>query len=783
MRRFIVPIFVLVSGLAFSYWTFTRFNAAEHDRAVAEFERRADNISSVLTNGIKGYSSAMETLKNITSLNLQFVSNFADEQPMDFPEIKESWDERKIYFNQMAKDAGASYPGIRGLGWVAPISYDEVNDLEGFAKFLVTPDYQVREFTSDGGLGPVTERDVHFPVFYVEPMEENKIALGLDLASAGVSRNAIIEARDSGSTISTVPSNWIKTQTGQLGFLVFDPVYLPGQPIDTVEEKRESLFAVSFSIILIDDMLNNSLRGLDEEGVEFFVFSDNDTEAIELGKVAPVYSSNHRPDTFGVLHQDSVASGIVWNSPVNVLGRDWVFYGYPHEKFLESYRTSGPLLVLFLGAFITFALSGYLFQSAGDTLRITELVDKRTAQLTASYKNLEQETASRISSDEHRKELQFQLTQTQKMDSIGQLAGGVAHDFNNLLVAILGYGEMAMDKVPHGSPAYEDIEQITEAGERAKTLVRQLLAFSRQQVLELTDMNLDEVIAELIKLIQRIIGEHISLDFKSHLDLKMIRADRGQIEQILMNLCVNARDAMGDGGILTIETSNVELDQEFCSLNEWATPGNYVQLSVTDNGCGMDEDTQERIFEPFFTTKDPEAGTGLGLSTVFGIVRQHEGMVDVSSEVEKGTVIKVYLPSIDSPIQEDVKAKPEMAKGGSETILLADDDEAVLGVTKAMLENAGYTVLLARDGEEALRVFNADHTRIDLAVLDVVMPKLGGKAVVDQIHENNPEFPVLFSSGYSRDAIHTNFVLDAGMHLMQKPFNRNDLLHKIRDLL
>ncbi|MCP4645083.1 MAG: PAS domain S-box protein [bacterium] len=380
-------------------------------------------------------------------------------------------------------------------------------------------------------------------------------------------------------------------------------------------------------------------------------------------------------------------------------------------------------------------------------------------------------------------ELEEQFFQAQKMEAVGQLAGGVAHDFNNLLQVIQGYGELVMMDLDAGSKMYDGLNQVMEASDRARTLVRQLLAFSRKQVLELEDVDLSGVVGNLAKMIQRVIGADISFDIHSEPGYKRIRADKGQLEQILMNLCVNARDAMPEGGALTVETGSVTLDGEFCAANDWAKPGRYVVLSVSDTGCGMDEETQRRIFEPFFTTKELGKGTGLGLSTVFGIVRQHHGMVHVYSEIGTGSAFRIYLPKLEgaeTKQEEEVLAPP---RGGTETVLLADDDKAVCGVAENILTRAGYTVLTAFDGEDAIRVFDEHAEEIDLALLDVVMPNLGGKAVAHHIRETCAETPVLFASGYSADAIHTGYILDEGVRLIQKPYHRIELLRRVREVL
>ncbi len=385
--------------------------------------------------------------------------------------------------------------------------------------------------------------------------------------------------------------------------------------------------------------------------------------------------------------------------------------------------------------------------------------------------------------EDEREKLQEQLRQSQKMEAIGQLAGGVAHDFNNLLQAILGYGGLALEDLKEDAPARSSLKEIIKAGNRAAALVSQLLAFSRRQLLNLTDIDLNEIVTNLMKMIHRVIGEHITLSFIPGHELGTIRADRGQMEQIMMNLCVNARDAMPTGGAITIETENIRIDDEYCEMHTWARVGRYVLFSITDTGCGMDSRTLENVFEPFFTTKEVGEGTGLGLSTVYGIVKQHKGMVHIYSQVGKGSTFKIYLPQVERAVGA-VGSKIEGAvPGGSETILVAEDDAPLLNLTRTILEKAGYAVLTAIDGEDALRVFEEHPDVIDMALLDVMMPKLGGRAVFDRIRVQRPQMRVLFASGYSMNAIHTDFVLEEGLQLVQKPYQRDILLRKVRETL
>lgn len=384
-----------------------------------------------------------------------------------------------------------------------------------------------------------------------------------------------------------------------------------------------------------------------------------------------------------------------------------------------------------------------------------------------------------------RKRLEDQLRQAQKMEAVGQLAGGIAHDFNNILQGIIGYTEMAESGLSPTDQAYQDMEQVKAGADRAATLTRQLLAFSRRQMIQPVDLDLNDVIAGISKMLHRVIGEHIELVLKLGRETRAVHADPGAFEQVLMNLSVNARDAMPTGGQLSIKTESVLLDETFCEAHAWASLGEYTLLSVTDTGMGMGREVVERIFEPFFTTKETGKGTGLGLSMVYGIVKQHEGSIDCYSEPGKGTCFKIYLPIVKSAVEASEKTDdpPSTQVGGTETILLAEDDEMVRNLAVLTLERNGYSVLVAKDGEEALRLFAEQHEKIEFALLDVVMPKVGGREVYDAIRASNANLPVLFSSGYSADAIHTKFVVEAGLETIQKPYSPSALLREIRDRL
>jgi len=379
--------------------------------------------------------------------------------------------------------------------------------------------------------------------------------------------------------------------------------------------------------------------------------------------------------------------------------------------------------------------------------------------------------------------LEHQFRQAQKMEAVGRLAGGVAHDFNNLLSVILSYSTMAFDDLKEADPLRDDMEAIMKAGQRATELTRQLLAFSRQQILQPRVVNLNRILSGMTAMLARLLGEDIRLTTVPELDIGNVLADPGQIEQVVMNLAVNARDAMPDGGNLTIETSNVDLDAGYASHNFGVKPGRYVLMAVSDNGLGMDAATRSRIFEPFFTTKEVGKGTGLGLSTVFGIVQQSGGHIGVYSEPGLGCSFKVYLPRTEGVAEPLVVPTRSAELRGAETILLVEDEPQVRAVACAILRRAGYHVIETSNGGEAFLVSKEFGATIHLLLTDVVMPGMNGRKLAEELALQRPKMKVLFASGYTDDAIVHHGVLDAGAAFIQKPFTPETLLRKVREVL
>jgi PAS domain S-box-containing protein len=378
--------------------------------------------------------------------------------------------------------------------------------------------------------------------------------------------------------------------------------------------------------------------------------------------------------------------------------------------------------------------------------------------------------------------LETQLRQSQKMEAIGQLAGGIAHDFNNLIQVIKGYSEITMNEIPPESIICKNIEQIYTASNRAQNLVRKLLAFSRRQILQPQNLDIDQLIKDLMKMLC-LVGENINIDVIKQTASGTIYADRGQVEQVITNLCLNARDAMPEGGTITIKTENVHLAEDYVRENAWAKTGSYIILSISDTGCGIDESLRQHIFEPFFTTKEVGKGTGLGLATVYGIIKQHDGFIQLESEPGIGTTFKIYMPMVENQADSVTKRIPKISPGGSETILIAEDEKLIRDLAIKVLEGTGYKVYSASDGEEAIKVFERNANKIDLALLDIVMPKMSGLEAHKQMMSIKPNLKILFSSGYSARNFNSDSVLKEGVNLIQKPFDMDTLLEKIRTVL
>lgn len=420
------------------------------------------------------------------------------------------------------------------------------------------------------------------------------------------------------------------------------------------------------------------------------------------------------------------------------------------------------------GSIINVEVTNYSVALKGKEIRLVQAIDL-TQQMRA---------------EEALHESEEKLRQSQKLESIGRLAGGIAHDFNNLLTAIIGYSEICLNELREDDPLRNSILEISKASERAADLTHQLLAFSRRQVLQPRVIDLNAVISDLNRMLRRLLGEDVELVTQLDSSMGRVKADPGQIQQVIINLAVNARDAMPRGGKLIIETANIEMSDQDVQNKPELSPGPYAMITVSDNGTGMDESIIEKIFEPFFTTKETGKGTGLGLATVYGIVAQSEGHIQVHSQLGRGSTFNIYLPRIDAEVERVAEAPVSQSEySGTETILLVEDDEIVRRMAQMILGRNGYNVLVATNGGEALLICEQYEETIDLMLTDVVMPRMSGRVLAERLLSLRPEMNVLYMSGYSEDAIAHHGVLDEGINFIEKPFTPDTLARRTRQLL
>lgn len=513
------------------------------------------------------------------------------------------------------------------------------------------------------------------------------------------------------------------------------------------------------SLLSLEDANQRMLAIL--EGIEAFVYVV-DVESYEI-----LYLNKFCKELYG-----DVVGSTCWQVLQKGMSGPCDFC--PNKKLVHDENLAGKTYIW--EQFNTFNGRWY---SAQD--RLMRWVDGSLVKIQIAIDTTEQKQA-----EKEKEKVESQLHQAQKMESIGRLAGGVAHDFNNILSVINGYAELCLLKMEDSQPLRKEIEIILKSGERAARLTQQLLAFSRKQIIRQELLELNKIVDESHKMLARLLGEDIDIEINHGKGPFLIKADRSQLEQVVLNFAVNARDAMPSGGKLTIETANVSFDETYMKSHYNITPGDYVMLAISDNGHGMDEETKKHIFEPFFTTKEQGKGTGLGLATIYGIIKQNNGQIQVYSELGKGTTFKIYLPSADESIEkikEVSSAKDIRANLGTETILLVEDDEMVRKLSVDTLSTLGYTILEAENGEDALQVCSRFHGKVDLLLTDVVMPKMNGVELAEKITELYPKAKVLFMSGYTENAIVRHGILADDVNFIHKPVTPTSLSQAVRKVL
>ncbi|MDA8083751.1 MAG: ATP-binding protein [Nitrospiraceae bacterium] len=568
---------------------------------------------------------------------------------------------------------------------------------------------------------------------------------------------------------------WIYLSDHALGFLVRDPEYfvriavikgflfiivtglllylLISRYMQKSRGMEEDLRELSRRIELILDSAGEGIYGLDNEGRVTFM---NSAGARMLGweKEELIGRSSHltwhhsRADASAYPEEECGTHDLLKSGIARTVNRD-TFWRKDGSSFMTEY-TITPMYdnAVLSGGVVTF-----------------------------------RDITGRIHAEEENRRLETQFRQAQKMEAVGHLAGGVAHDFNNILTAIIGYGNLLAMKLPEDGTLRGYADQILAASDRAANLTRSLLAFSRKQVIELMPVDLNEIVSGLKKMLERIIGEDIGIEVRTSDQDLVVRSDKGQIEQALINLATNARDAMPAGGTLTITTEEVRIDDGFIRMHQYGSPGRYALVSVTDTGTGMDRATMEHIFEPFFTTKEVGKGTGLGLAMVYGTIKQHEGFINVWSEPGSGSTFRIYLPLAESWAGDKEPRAETVVPHGTETILLVEDDEAVRLVTKRLLEERGYRVIEAVGGMEAVRLFRENRERPHLVLTDLIMPEMTGRDVHRALKEIDPSVRILFMSGYAADVLEQKGLRDEKLHFISKPLRPEALSRAVRELL
>jgi signal transduction histidine kinase len=638
-----------------------------------------------------------------------------------------------------------TYPGIQGVG-VGQRVFEKDRDALDAAMRKEIPDFRV---------WPEGKRNEYEPVIFLEPQDSrNQIVMGYDMLSEAVRRSAMERARDTGLPASTDRITLVyDVGSKQAGFIIYVSRYRRGMPTETVSDRRAALEGFVYGAFRADDLLQAIFAGEKRPGVRYEVFAGPQPKPEAL---------LHRSDPDG---PDAGTAGLKGRTSFEVAGSMWTLSMTAVPGFDAGSGPNRAALFLVTGLIV----SGALFA-------VTRLQGNARAAAERAATDLRRAMAQQ-------RRLEEQLIQSQKMEGIGRLAGGVAHDFNNLLTAILGYAEL-MESQLEDEGLRSELREIRLAGERAAALTRQLLAFSRRQVLQPRTLDLNIVVSDVEKMLARLIGEDVTLVTRLEPALGSVKADPGQIEQVIMNLAVNARDAMPEGGTLTFETANAMLDADFVAVHSGALPGAYVVLTVTDTGTGMTDEVRGHAFEPFFTTKEKGKGTGLGLATAYGIVKQSGGHITVDSEAGRGTTFRIYLPRVEGTAADSERTtSSSLLPTGTETILLVEDEAGVRRLSSTVLETQGYIVLEAASGDIALQVARSETGPIHLIVTDVVMPGMNGRELWERLKVLRPDSRVLFMSGYTDDAIARHGVLEPGIAFLQKPFTPFSLAQKVREVL
>jgi signal transduction histidine kinase len=749
-------VFFLTIGL------FAWVNATEQSGIRAEFEERSKKAALAVQSKLDAAVHRVHSLADLYT---------------SVPEVDRST------FSTFARRTLELNPEIHSLSWNPRVAGPDRDSFERHAREAGYPGFRIVEKNPGGRPAPAPPREEYIVVLHAEPPGSDGIPAGYDVASDPRGRAALRRASETGRPSATGRVKLAREKGDEDGILVFIPVYSSGQAPTGMEDRRRDLRGFAIGALRVNEILRGALDPDADPNVRVEV---RDEAASDPDRVL---WSNGPPATGAVtnlpaLQIEREPVGLVESGRIEVGGRAWSIVCRATAPYLVHAHTWRPWITLAGGMLFMGLLAAFLLVVTGKAVIIERFGAERAAELSTANLSLQREIDVRKQAQEELVRKESELRQAQKMEAVGRLAGGIAHDFNNLLTAILGYGNLMDAKLGAASPLREELAEILKAGARATDLTRQLLAFSRRQILVPKVLDLNAVVDEMGNILRRLIGEHIELITRAQPDLGRVRADRSQVEQVIMNLAINARDAMPKGGRLMIETRDVNLDEHYAGTHPEIRPGPYVMLAVTDSGQGMDVETQAKIFEPFFTTKERGKGTGLGLSTVYGIVKQSGGHVAVYSEPGQGSVFKVYLPRVEGRAEARKAPADESApQGGSETVMVVEDEESVRSLICSVLKAAGYEVFSAGNGPEALEEFRKTSKPVHLLITDIVMPGMYGRELAGILTAAHPGLRVLFVSGYTENGVLRPGGLDEGAAFLSKPFLPETLMRAVREVM
>ncbi len=757
-RRYTVALplgCVLLLTVALFVW----ISRIEESRIRSEFEKHVAEASNAVRSSFEGPIQIARSLADL------YVAT---------PDA-----ERSATFSTFARRTLTARPGIQALSWNPRVPGSERASFEAAARRSGYDDFRIVERGPEGRLVPAGERGDYVVVLHIEPSETNRAARGFDVASDPVRREALVRACETGKPAATEPVRLVQDASDQFGVLVFAPVYAGAQPPPEGDERCPLNRGFATGVFRIDDVMRTALGHHMESGVEIALIDEHMRERTER-----VWSSGVAARSAFSPSERAVVDELSKVAHLDIGGRRWSLVFTAGSSYRWKAGTWRPWVALASGMLFAGLLAALLLVVTGNAVVIERLGVSRAVELSTANHVLQREIADRKLVEQALQRNEEKFRQAQKMEAIGRLAGGVAHDFNNLLTVMMGYCELLAEHLQSDRAAKSDLQEIRRAAETAASLTRQLLAFSRKQILAPRVLDLNAVVINLHKMLSRLLEENIKITFHLASQSVLVKADPGQLEQVVMNLAINARDAMPRGGILTIETAAVRLDASSSDSHAGAAPGAYVVLSISDTGTGMTQEVKSHLFEPFFTTKPRGQGTGLGLATVYGIVKQSGGDVAVCSEVGKGTTFKIYLPAVmNAAAVMEPDAPPQEILTGTETVLLVEDEQHLRGLAERILRGYGYTVLLASSAKDGLLVSAQHQGNIDLLLTDVVMPGGSGRELAEQLAAVRPNVKIIYMSGYTEDAIVHHGVLMPGTVLLPKPFTPEVLARKIRQAL